>query len=170
MPDYFSALFYPGTCLFEATNLSVGRGTEFPFRAIGAPWLRAPEIAGEFNARAIPGVVAEPGEFVPASGIHAGMSCHAVLLRAVDSRRVRPVAVGLHLLAAIISHHTEQFCWTQYPTVVNPSGQNHFERLIGRRGIGEALGQNLTDIDARVAAWTSAPGWRERVSGSLLYD
>jgi uncharacterized protein YbbC (DUF1343 family) len=170
MPEYLSALFYPGTCLFEATNLSAGRGTEFPFRAIGAPWLRAPEIAEAFNARLLPGVVAEPGAFVPASGIHAAVSCHAVLLRAVAPREIRPVAVGLHLLASVISLHAEQFCWTQYPTAANPSGQNHFERLIGRRGIGESLGQNLTDIDARVAAWTSAPGWRERVGGSLLYD
>src|SRR3989442_13443564 len=27
MPDLESALHYPGTCLFEGTNLSVGRGT-----------------------------------------------------------------------------------------------------------------------------------------------
>ena len=29
MPDLESALHYPGTCLFEGTNLSVGRGTAF---------------------------------------------------------------------------------------------------------------------------------------------
>src|SRR5438477_10154496 len=39
MPDLESALHYPGTCLFEGTNLSVGRGTPFAFQVIGAPWL-----------------------------------------------------------------------------------------------------------------------------------
>src|SRR5882762_4941026 len=39
MPDLESALHYPGTCLFEGTNLSVGRGTAFAFQVIGAPWL-----------------------------------------------------------------------------------------------------------------------------------
>src|SRR6059036_981744 len=34
-----SVLHYPGTCLFEGTNLSVGRGTAFAFQVIGAPWL-----------------------------------------------------------------------------------------------------------------------------------
>ncbi|HEX4574780.1 MAG TPA: exo-beta-N-acetylmuramidase NamZ domain-containing protein, partial [Gemmatimonadales bacterium] len=38
MPDLESALHYPGTCLFEGTNLSVGRGTGVAFQVIGAPW------------------------------------------------------------------------------------------------------------------------------------
>src|SRR5881628_2349315 len=32
MPDIESALLYPGTCLFEGTNVSVGRGTATAFR------------------------------------------------------------------------------------------------------------------------------------------
>src|SRR5207244_12497844 len=39
MPDLESAFHYPGTCLFEGTNLSVGRGTPFAFQVVGAPWL-----------------------------------------------------------------------------------------------------------------------------------
>src|SRR5205809_3025202 len=39
MPDLESALHYPGTCLFEGTNLSVGRGTALAFQIVGAPWL-----------------------------------------------------------------------------------------------------------------------------------
>src|SRR2546422_11289182 len=37
--DLESALHYPGTCLFEGTNLSVGRGTGLEFQVVGAPWL-----------------------------------------------------------------------------------------------------------------------------------
>src|SRR6059036_4119196 len=39
MPDLESAIHYPGTCLFEGTNLSVGRGTALAFQIVGAPWL-----------------------------------------------------------------------------------------------------------------------------------
>jgi hypothetical protein len=39
LPDLQSVAWYPGTVLFEATNLSVGRGTAAPFRQVGAPWL-----------------------------------------------------------------------------------------------------------------------------------
>lgn len=45
LPDLASVAWYPGTVLFEATNLSVGRGTDAPFRQVGAPWLRLPEPA-----------------------------------------------------------------------------------------------------------------------------
>ena len=41
LPDLESVAWYPGTVLFEATNLSVGRGSDAPFRQVGAPWLHA---------------------------------------------------------------------------------------------------------------------------------
>src|SRR2546428_7691872 len=42
MPDLESALHYPGTCLFEGTNVSVGRGAPRAFQVIGAPRLDPP--------------------------------------------------------------------------------------------------------------------------------
>ncbi len=39
MPTPDTALVYPGQCLFEATNLSEGRGTTRPFEIVGAPFL-----------------------------------------------------------------------------------------------------------------------------------
>ena len=39
------ALLYSGVGLLEATNLSVGRGTEMPFEVVGAPWITDPERA-----------------------------------------------------------------------------------------------------------------------------
>ncbi len=45
LPDLQSLAWYPGTVLFEATNLSVGRGTDAPFRQVGAPWLDAERVA-----------------------------------------------------------------------------------------------------------------------------
>ena len=39
MPTLDTALVYPGTGLFEGTNLSEGRGTTRPFETIGAPFL-----------------------------------------------------------------------------------------------------------------------------------
>ncbi|NUQ80393.1 MAG: DUF1343 domain-containing protein [Bacteroidetes bacterium] len=39
LPTFQSLYWYSGTCLFEGTNLSEGRGTDLPFRWTGAPWL-----------------------------------------------------------------------------------------------------------------------------------
>ncbi|MDR2287325.1 MAG: DUF1343 domain-containing protein [Prevotellaceae bacterium] len=37
LPDMQSIYLYPSLCLFEGTPLSVGRGTDFPFKVIGHP-------------------------------------------------------------------------------------------------------------------------------------
>src|SRR5260221_384898 len=39
LADLEAVAWYPGTVLFEATNLSTGRGTDDAFKQIGAPWL-----------------------------------------------------------------------------------------------------------------------------------
>ena len=39
IPNFETALLYPGTCLPEATNISEGRGTSAPFELIGAPFI-----------------------------------------------------------------------------------------------------------------------------------
>lgn len=44
LPDLGSVAWYPGTVLFEATNLSVGRGTDAPFQQVGATWLNADSV------------------------------------------------------------------------------------------------------------------------------
>ncbi len=38
LPNRLAVNLYPSLCLFEGTPVSVGRGTEFPFQLIGAPW------------------------------------------------------------------------------------------------------------------------------------
>ncbi|NTU63054.1 MAG: DUF1343 domain-containing protein, partial [Chloroflexi bacterium] len=57
MPSLESATHYPGTCLFEATNVSEGRGTERPFEWIGAPWIDAERFAEGLNALGLPVIV-----------------------------------------------------------------------------------------------------------------
>ena len=65
MPNVASALAYPGTCLFEGTPISVGRGTEKAFQWIGAPWLDGRELAEALNEYEIDGVRFEPVTFTP---------------------------------------------------------------------------------------------------------
>ena len=37
LPNYLSIRLYPSLCFFEATSVSVGRGTQFPFQILGYP-------------------------------------------------------------------------------------------------------------------------------------
>jgi uncharacterized protein YbbC (DUF1343 family) len=170
MPSYESALLYPGLCLLEATNLSVGRGTHGPFQQVGAPWFEAEKTTRTINGLNLPGLRAEPCAFTPALEPYAGEPCPGICLRIIDSRGVRPVTFGLHLLSLVVRTHPGEFRWTPYPTAANPSGRRHFERLVGKAGIREVLEAAPPNIAERIDAWTSATGWKERVAHILLYD
>lgn len=87
MPSVESARHYPGTCLFEGTNLSVGRGTPIAFQQIGAPWLDGEALAESLNRYGIAGVRFEAVRFVPENpgdGKHGGVEVGGVRLVATD--------------------------------------------------------------------------------------
>lgn len=171
MSSFESALLYPGTCLFEATNVSVGRGTSTPFQVIGAPWLNTRQVVDSLEGVAWLGVRLERGHFVPSTGPYAGEACQAVVFKVLDARRVRPVQLGIALLAAVMRSARGHFAWSTYPTAANPSGERHFERLVGRK----YLRPKLADVDERVsleeiARWTSPRTWHDDVRAALIYE
>ena len=63
-----AALNYAGLVLFEATNLSVGRGTDAPFSYVGAPWLDAAAVLEAARAEPPPGRDAGHHQLRPAGG------------------------------------------------------------------------------------------------------
>ncbi|HXU91270.1 MAG TPA: exo-beta-N-acetylmuramidase NamZ domain-containing protein [Methylomirabilota bacterium] len=105
------ALLYSGVGLLEATNLSVGRGTEQPFEVVGAPWIEPHGLATELNALRLPGVTFEPVVFTPALGAdrYPGVPCAGVRMIVTGREEIRPVTVGLALATALRARHREQF-------------------------------------------------------------
>jgi uncharacterized protein YbbC (DUF1343 family) len=171
MPSFASALLYPGICLFEATNVSVGRGTELAFQRIGAPWLDTGAVLERLSQTTPRGVRFEADEFSPAIGVYAGETMPGIRIEVTDERVLRPVALGILLLAAVITTHRLRFAWWKYPTAANPSGDGHFERLIGTRGVRARLDVSPETVDeTQVSKWTRAEGWAERVGAALLYQ
>jgi uncharacterized protein YbbC (DUF1343 family) len=111
MPSLLTATIYPGACLVEATNLSEGRGTTRPFQLIGAPWLDGEALASRLNALELPGACFRPTFFRPAFGKHAGTVCAGVEWHVTDRTRLRPLEVGIHLLAEVWALHPREFAW-----------------------------------------------------------
>jgi uncharacterized protein YbbC (DUF1343 family) len=72
MPTAEAALVYPGTCLIEGVNLSVGRGTAKPYEWLGAPWIDGLALADTLNRMALPGLRWRAIGFQPCAGPHAG--------------------------------------------------------------------------------------------------
>lgn len=98
IPGFHTALLYPGTCLFEGTNLSEGRGTTAPFELIGAPFVNGERLASEMNGKRLPGVHFRPAYFKPTASKHQGELCGGVYVHVLDARALRPVELGVHLL------------------------------------------------------------------------
>ena len=111
MPTPDTARVYPGTCLFEGTNLSEGRGTTKPFEMIGAPWLNGSKVAEALNALRLPGVVFHPVYFTPSFSKHQGELCGGVQLFVRDPKAFRAVRAGLSMLACILEMYPDRFEW-----------------------------------------------------------
>ena len=100
--DFETALLYPGMCLLEGTSLSEGRGTDRPFRLVGAPFVDGQRLSREMNEMQLSGVVFEPAEFCPVSSKYKGEICQGVSLRITDPAAFRTVRTGVSVLYKIL--------------------------------------------------------------------
>ncbi len=97
------ATLYPGVALLEATNVSVGRGTETPFEVVGAPFIDGAAFAAALARAGLTGVTAAPVTFTPTSSRHAGVTCGGVKLTVTDALAVAPVTLGVTLATTLHS-------------------------------------------------------------------
>ena len=118
------ALLYPGTCFFEGTTMSEGRGTTLPFQAIGAPDVDAPRWAAAMNDLCLPGVWFRAVSFTPAFSKYQGEHCTGIHIHVTDSPALQPVRVGLHLLS-----QARRFC-PSFAWISPPPGRHHFIDLL----------------------------------------
>jgi uncharacterized protein YbbC (DUF1343 family) len=121
--DLDATLLYTGTVFFEGTNLSEGRGTDAPFRVVGAPWLTdAGAIAEELNAKGLPGVRFDSTSRTVNEGQkHGGLTIPMIEVIVVDRDSVVPVEVGAQMLQVIRSRHVDDWEWRV----------SHMDRLAG---------------------------------------
>ncbi|HEY8426608.1 MAG TPA: DUF1343 domain-containing protein [Limnochordales bacterium] len=115
MPTLETATVYPGTVLFEGTNLSEGRGTCRPFEIIGAPWLTSegllPALYANMEAAGVEGALVRELHFIPMFDKHAGQLCRGLQVHVVDRDAYEPVKAAIVLLKTIRDLHPEAFEW-----------------------------------------------------------
>ena len=106
---------YPCTVLFEGTNYSEGRGTNYPFLQIGAPWVNGKDLAEKLNGLNLAGVYFEAIRFTPKNmpGIadkpkHEDRLCQGVFVHLVDKKRAEPATIGPALLKTCFSLYPKQ--------------------------------------------------------------
>lgn len=91
------AINYVGTCIFEATNISEGRGTTRPFDLVGAPFVDSARLTQRMTALKLDGVVFRRAFFTPQFGKYAGETCEGVELHIRDRASYSPFETMLYL-------------------------------------------------------------------------
>jgi uncharacterized protein YbbC (DUF1343 family) len=148
MPDLESAIHYPGTCLFEGTNLSVGRGTGFAYQVVGAPWLDTGAVlprlrgVGRWAQEGLRGVDVAGATFTPRAptdGKYDGVELRGIRLRVTDRRHYDATRTAVLLLTAIRAAHPDSL---RFDAV-------HFDRLAQ----GSELRRAILATHAPEAVW-----------------
>jgi uncharacterized protein YbbC (DUF1343 family) len=104
MPSLQSAMLYPGLVAFEASNLSVGRGTPEAFQRVGAPWLNAAATVAILKDREIPGVRFFVETFTPRNPTdqkYPGQAIPGIKIMVINRSNLQAARVGAALLWAI---------------------------------------------------------------------
>jgi uncharacterized protein YbbC (DUF1343 family) len=157
-----SLFHYPGLCLFEGTNLSVGRGSDAPFEQIGAPWLDTAAVLGAMRTHGLAGVRAYGVAFTPrrpGDGKYADTLVAGIRLEVTDRSTYDPPATAVYLLAAIRGRHPRELEWIP----------RHFDRLAGTSSLRTAIDSGA-DPPGIIRSWEpSRRAFLERRKPVLLY-
>ena len=141
IPDLKTAIIYPGMCLFEATNVSEGRGTPNPFKWIGAPWINGKKLSQVLNNFKLPGVVFVPKTFIPKTikgksenPKFKNQKCNGIEVWVTDRNQYKSIDVGVLTLFSI---------YNMYPNKIKikESGLN---RLWGSNDLYKKLMRGVT--------------------------
>ncbi len=139
---------YPSVCYFEATPVSLGRGTDFPFEVYGHPDMKNRDF--EFTPRSVAGAKNPP---------QLDNLCHGVDLRNISDEEA--IAQGINL-EYVIDAYRDLDMGDKY-------FRNFFELLIGRGDIRQMIkdGKSAAEIKATWAG--DVAKFREQRRPYLLY-
>jgi uncharacterized protein YbbC (DUF1343 family) len=155
-----SLFHYPGLCLFEGTNLSVGRGSDAPFEQIGAPWLDTAAVLARLRSIRLPGVAIRGVEFTPdrpGDGKYADTVARGLRLQVTDRSAYDPIRTAVYILAAVRSAHPREFSWI-------PA---HFDRLAGGTELRRQL-EGGVEPQAIISSWQAGLQYFLRRRAPLL--
>jgi uncharacterized protein YbbC (DUF1343 family) len=162
LPTFHAEMLYPGLVAFEATNLSVGRGTADPFQFVGAPWMDPNQVIAALKDRPVHGVRYFATDLTPAAPgdrKYSGQVVHGLRFEVTERTQLQTSRLTAGLLSAI--HRL-------YPDKLTIDS-TRFDRLFGSPAARRAIIAGA-DPDAVVdSTYGPAYAFRQRVAKYLLY-
>ncbi len=153
-----TAIVYPGVCLLEQTNVSVGRGTDTPFLTVGAPWINSDNWVSAINDLGVDGATVAHQTFTPAFSKFENELCQGIQIQIIDCKRLNSVRLGLALIVALRNVHPGDF---------EPAG---IQKLLANHSVFEAIERGCELDDIVGISEDSCNDWPNRIQQCLLYS
>ncbi len=141
IPNIEVATVYPGTCLFEGTNVSEGRGTLLPFLKLGASWFSKENYSDVNTSLDIPGANIKSTSFMPVSiptmslkPKFMNQKIYGIEISLTDRKLYKPYLTGIELVKYFYDLKKDKFEWRE----------KHFDRLCGTAKIREMIIAGVT--------------------------
>ena len=153
IPDNNTAFIYSGMCLIEGTNLSEGRGTNMPFKYLGAPWLNSKKLLSELLSRKLKGVKFNNIKFIPRFMPHRAIypkfideSCNGLEVIITDRDVASPLLIAINIIDIIYKIHPEDFKF---------NSNNFINKLYGSKSMKENILSKDSSINSLIESWNN---------------
>ena len=166
IPDLKTAIIYPGMCLFEATNVSEGRGTNNPFSIIGAPWIDE-KFSEKFNNSKISGTKIIFKSFKPISikgksenPKHLDAFCNGIILNITNRDSFQPIKTALKAIMLAREIYPLDF-------IIN---ETNMKKLWGNGDILDYLNGKISEKQIKKILDQGIEKFKEQRQPFLLYN
>ncbi|OUW62228.1 MAG: hypothetical protein CBD58_02130 [bacterium TMED198] len=155
IPNFEAAYLYTGLCLIEGTNVSEGRGTNKPFKLIGAPWIDSPKLLKSLRSYSLKGIQVKAVEFTPKSIIgkstnpkYQNKVCNGIELQVLDYDIFDPIAFSIILIDELNKNFPDNFNFLESNFINNLYGSSRLkDAVLKGQGIKELLTSNEKDCN-----------------------
>ncbi len=169
LQNFEATLLYPGLCFFEATNVSVGRGTNYSFEWIGAEWMNLPAmmlvgqniLKEDLKIENLSLPITIDGNTKDTKGIR---------IKIIEPTYYSAVINGLILLKLVKDIHPKEFTWMPYKTNANPTGENHLSLLLGIPNAEAIFDLPLQQWLQKMSVLIKVERWKKEIETYLLYN
>ncbi len=157
-------ILYPATVLLEGTAVSEGRGTDFPFEQIGAPFIDGAKLKDALGTQR--GVEVETVTFIPksqkgksTSPKFEGKLCGGVRFVITERKKVKPFELAIALLCALNKLYPNSMGWNN----------DFFDKLAGTDQLRRMIQHNETHETILNTAKKSRSFFEQKRNAILLY-
>lgn len=165
MPTLDTATVYTGTCFFEGTNVSEGRGLSRPFEIFGAPWIDAQGLRKEMMSYNLPGVAYREAYFSPFDWKFRKEACSGLQVYVTDRDAFKPVITGITAVSVIKRLWPDDFMFRP----PSSAGRSFFDLLAGSSAVREMIQADVDPMEIE-KTWQDDPvEFQERTKSVLLY-